>query len=304
MARHQPIKLTEQSTSFHSRGVFNFCTLATNMDFTQFLQDPDAALRLPYFEGLSVCDADATHRLREPLESGWYEFRKSGRWLTVVGAIEPEPDKWQLKRLTGYTVNGQIVTNDLQARLFGLPADEDLPRFAPVGALRWFDGHLLYDRQEFETEAEPEVRNAFEEERPIAEIKGVTPALAQVFVIESMAREMVREAERRVREAAEQKERAAELARWQSTIEGRISLALSHTGAELMDWRRQGAHRAVVRYRLGARRFECVIDTGTLQIVDAGICLEGADQQLNLASLPSAVREAIDTGQLHVFRRV
>ena len=92
--------------------------------------------------------------------------------------------------------------------------------------------------------------------------------------------------------------------RWQETLEGRISLALSHTGAELINWRRNGQRQAVVRYRLTGRRFECVIDTESLQIMDAGICLSGTDEELNLSSLPSAVREAIQSGQLHVFRNI
>jgi hypothetical protein len=71
----------------------------------------------------------------------------------------------------------------------------------------------------------------------------------------------------------------------------------------LVSWRRNGERQAVVRYRIrGGRRFECVIDTQSLQILDAGICLSGADEELNLSSLPSAVREAIEAGQLHVFR--
>jgi len=53
---------------------------------------------------------------------------------------------------------------------------------------------------------------------------------------------------------------------------------------------------------VAGRRFECVIDTNSLQFMDAGICLDGSDRELNLASLPSAVREAIESGQLHVFR--
>ena len=57
-----------------------------------------------------------------------------------------------------------------------------------------------------------------------------------------------------------------------------------------------------MKYRLGGQRYECVVDTQSLRILDAGICLEGADQALNLSSLPSAVREAIDTGQLYVMR--
>ena len=97
-------------------------------------------------------------------------------------------------------------------------------------------------------------------------------------------------------------QQAADLARWQETFEGRISLALSHTGAQLVSWRRQGGGQAVVRYRVAGRRFECVIDTESLRIVDAGICLDGADEELNLSSLPSAVREAVESGQLHVLR--
>lgn len=274
------------------------------MDYTQFLQKPDEKLRLPYFEGKSVCDDKLTYRLRELLQPGWYEFRKSGRYLTVEGSIAAEMDAWKLPRLLGYVMRGRLIGNDLQGRLFGLPAEEDLSKFTPVSARKWFDGHILYQGQEFETEVETKVREAFEEERSIEAVKGVTPALAHVFVLESTQRELTREAERRAREEVERQHRAAELARWQETIEGRISLALSHTGAELISWRHNGQRQAVVRYRVAGQRFECIIDTESLQIVDAGICLSGADEQLNLSSLPSAVREAVETGRLHVMRRV
>lgn len=274
------------------------------MDYTQFLQKPDEVLRLPYFDGKSVCDDKLTYRLRETLQPGWYQFRKSGRYLDVEGPIEPELDKWKLPRVVGYVMNGRLIGNDSQARLFGLPADEDLAKFTPVSARKWLDDHILYEGQEFETEVETAVRNAFEEEQSIDAIKGVTPALAHTFVLESTQRALAREAERRAREEVEREKQAVELARWQETLEGRISLALSHTGAELVNWRRNGPRNAVVRYRLRGRRFECIIDTESLQIVDAGICLSGTDEELNLSSLPSAVREAIESGQLHVFRNV
>ena len=274
------------------------------MDYTQFLQKSDEMLRLPYFGGDSVCDDKRTYRVREPLQPGWYRFRKSGRFLAAEARIQPELDSWKLQRVAGYVFRGRLISNDAQARLFGLPAEEDLPKFSPVTARKWFDGHILYYAQEFESEVETKVREAFEEERSIDNVKGVTPALAHVFVLESTQRELAREAERRAREEVEREKQAAELARWQETLEGRISLALSHTGAELVNWRRNGQRQAVVRYRVAGRRFECIIDTESLQIMDAGICLDGTDEELNLSSLPSAVREAIESGQLHVFRNV
>ena len=273
------------------------------MDYTQFLQQPGQVLRLPYFHGKSVCDDKLTYRLRETPQPGWYQFKKAGRYLTVEHGIEPELHQWKLPRISGFVMNGRIVGNDFQARLFGLPSDVDLPKFTPVSARKWFDGHIHFDQQEFESEIEAKVRDAFEEERSIEMIKGITPALAHLFLLECTQRELAREAERRAREEVEKQKRAAELARWQETLEGRISLALSHTGAELINWRRNGQQQAVVRYRLAGRRFECIIDTASLQIIEAGICLSGADEELNLSSLPSAVREAINSGQLHVFRQ-
>ena len=274
------------------------------MDYTQFLQKPDEVLTLPYFTGKTVCDNELTYRLRESLQPGWYRFRKSGRYLTAEGPSEGDLSAWKLLRVTGYVFNGRIISNDFQSRLFGLPAETDLPKFTPVSARKWFDGHILFENVEFESEVEPKVRDAFEEERSIDEIKGITPGLAHTYLLESTQRALAREKERRAREEAERAERQAELARWQETLEGRISLALSHTGAELVSWRRNGERQAVVRYRLGGQRFECIIDTNSLQIIDAGICLSGTDEELNLSSLPSAVREAINTGQLHVFRHV
>jgi hypothetical protein len=274
------------------------------MDYTQFLQKPDEVLTLPYFSGKTVCDDRFTYRIRDNLQSGWYKFRKAGRYLTVEGAAEADLSAWKLRRVSGYVFNGRIVGNDSHARLFGLPADTDLPKFTPVSARKWFDDHILFENVEFESEVEPKVRDGFEENRSIDEIRGVTPALAHTFLLESTQRALAREAERRKREDAEREVREAEMRRWQETLEGRISLALSHTGAELVGWRRNGERQAIVRYRLGGQRFECVIDTNSLQIVDAGICLDGTDEELNLSSLPSAVREAINTGQLHVFRHV
>lgn len=272
------------------------------MDFRQFLQDADSERRLPYAGGLKIRDDQRSWRLREEIPTGWYRFREAGRYLEMVAPIAPELDGWELPSVRGYLTQGRFVTQDSMERLFGLPEDEEPPRYAPLTAKRWFDGRCWFSMTDFETEAEEQVRSAYEEERGITEIKGVTPALAQAFLLDHTAREMARLAEQQRREEAAAAERAAELARWQESAEGRIALALSHAGARLLDWRRSGRQRATVRYQLGARAFECVIDVASLQILDAGICLEGADAQLNLSSLPSAVREAIDTGQLYVFR--
>jgi hypothetical protein len=62
-----------------------------------------------------------------------------------------------------------------------------------------------------------------------------------------------------------------------------------------------------VTFRVDGQRFICSCDAETLQIVDSGICLndydtgEKGDTWLTLESLPSVIREAIETGVLHIF---
>ncbi len=46
-----------------------------------------------------------------------------------------------------------------------------------------------------------------------------------------------------------------------------------------------------------------LVDPVTLNVHDAGICLDGEDGRLTLESLPSAIREAYSTGRLVITRR-
>ena len=166
------------------------------MDYTQFLQKPDEFLTLPYFVGKTVCDDQLTYRLREAPQPGWYRFRKNGRNLTVEDPADPDLSAWKLPALKGYVFNRQMIGNDFQSRLYGLPADTDLAKFTPIGARKWFDGHILFENIEFESDVEPKVRDAFEEERSIDEIKGITPALTHTYLLESTQHALAREAER------------------------------------------------------------------------------------------------------------
>lgn len=269
------------------------------MDYRDFLLRERRVLRLPYARERKVWEGVQVWRLREELTPGWYRFASSGRFLDPIEEIDSEIFAWERPALRGYLAQGRFVGESVMAPLHGLV--EDLPRYTPLIARQWFDGSLWFEMADFESAAEEAVRRAFEEEQGISRIKGVPPALAQAYFLDHTARVLAREAERRRQEAAVEAQRAVERARWEASLEGRIALALSHANAQLLDWRQSGRSRATVRYRLQGHRFECVVATDTLQIVDAGICLEGEDRQLSLSSLPSAVREAISTGQLHVW---
>jgi hypothetical protein len=55
-----------------------------------------------------------------------------------------------------------------------------------------------------------------------------------------------------------------------------------------------------VRYDLDGVRLVSIVESVTLRVVDAGICLSGHDRDLTLESLPSAIREAANSGRLNI----
>jgi hypothetical protein len=82
----------------------------------------------------------------------------------------------------------------------------------------------------------------------------------------------------------------------------RAERALLSAGARLRDVRRLGGNRLEVTYAFMGERFISIVDAASLQVVDAGVCLAGADSEVTLESLPSVIREAIDTGVLVITR--
>jgi hypothetical protein len=78
--------------------------------------------------------------------------------------------------------------------------------------------------------------------------------------------------------------------------------ALDDAGCRMLSCRGIGDAMFEVRFQLDGQRYCCVIEGNTLQVIDAGICLSGADRELTLDSLPSVIREAERTNRLNITR--
>ncbi|AKQ68563.1 hypothetical protein A176_005475 [Myxococcus hansupus] len=82
----------------------------------------------------------------------------------------------------------------------------------------------------------------------------------------------------------------------------RAQRALHKAGARPLDMRRLAGQRLEVTYAFMGERFVSIVAADSLQVLDAGICLAGADETVTLESLPSVIREAIETDVLVVTR--
>lgn len=83
----------------------------------------------------------------------------------------------------------------------------------------------------------------------------------------------------------------------------RAATVLEAAGAALLDTRSLGGRNLEVVFRFDGERFIAIVDWETLHVYDAGVCLSGHDEELGLDSLPSVIREAVQTHQLHITRR-
>ncbi|MEO0604599.1 MAG: hypothetical protein AAF211_24405 [Myxococcota bacterium] len=293
---------------------------------------------LPWVGGRGLLDRDRSFVLAgiRPDEHGWHRFAIDGtrraRW---VAAAEPDP-MWSESRSQRI---GTLIGDRLAPDGAAVVADETrlleqtvsvhlvprgLPRFSRVRIARDPGGPWICVDVAFPLGPEPDVADAFADDRPdLAHLRGVPPALDLAFRVARAQRDA---AERR-REALERQRRIAQarardqdrewlarsargrraVARVDFETAARAALAVS--SAEYLDhWQAVGRGETTVQFRFAERRFECVVETTTLRIVDAGICLidhatnERGDERFTLESLPGVIRQALDGGELVVFR--
>ena len=275
----------------------------------------------PWYGQRSLCRDGRLWRVADaPIEEGWYTFRLSSRREAfVIAPAAAAPNLWG-RSTKGFIVGDRLVAG-ANGQLGGMRLDEAprvqllevVDRFMPISVVTVesvpvFAGPAIPEGPEFE------VARAFEDHAAsTVGIRGVTPALDLAFRMETQLR--AETAARRAR--LEQARRIAaismglgdgasrrELAAVDFAAAARQALAVG--GAVYLDHQpAPAANEMRLRYRVGFRRLECVVDLD-LNIVEAGICLsdgddDGNDGRFTLESLPSVIREATQRGVLHVF---
>lgn len=168
------------------------------MDYKAFLQKAETIV-LPYFGGTRVEAPDRRLRVEAPdTTPGWWLFAVEGR-RAVPKEPATQPDLSKLPAVRGHWANGWVVFDGADripggrtlARISFPPDDEPAP-LARVVARRWYSGDLLFDTTEFEDDAELAAREALEQRRGIADVKGIVPSLRAAFAY-ALGMEVARE---------------------------------------------------------------------------------------------------------------
>lgn len=308
------------------------------VDYRRFLNASQEQV-LPYLGGQRVAAEGRDLRLAgaAPEAHGWYRWQVKGREATALGPTDP-PDLSSLPVVSGHRLGGdRLVSAEGRVEVFHLPPEDEPAPVAPLTCRRWHSGALLFDMLVFEGEAEEQVRQALDDDRPLGERKGIASSLRAAYAytliervaqslgipvhplevrphVQALSAEGAIAAERVLSGLALQRLAARPVApplgasafgRASNERIARAAAALEAAGAELIRARQlQGGSQLEVLYRFQATRFLTIVDAETLNVLDAGVCLDGADGEVTLESLPAVLREAIDTGQLVITAHV
>lgn len=307
-------------------------------DYTRFLAAATTTEVLPYLGGPFVDAPDRRLKAVGATGPGYWRFEINGRTARAVETTEP-PFLGDLPAVRGYWVAGYLVGDRAVAYRLGMWPTDEPRRFTPVVARRWPGGALLFESEDFETGVEDRVREIFDAGTTgLGDLSGVPAPLRAAFGYAVMLRVStaldipVRPVQLRwrigelaamgdaaaVRILTEARERRQaepnHIEQWRATrtdarlraaasrdrVLDRAATALQVAGAVLRDSRWLSGDLLEVRYDFLDDRFVTVVDGETLRVVDAGICLAGADHRLTLESLPGVIAEAVRTYRLEI----
>jgi len=286
------------------------------MDYRRFLQKDDDRIVAPFLGGRRIVASGRVFRLVGdlPPEPGWYSYEIRGRRVEVADLANDPLMEMDLPTFSGHVVGNVIVARDGQVEIHLVP--EGMERFATVEACVWPDGNVIFKGFGMDDEGVFIAREVFEDKGDLSRHAGIAPELRHAFAMECMRRAAEEAEERRRIAEAAAAERQRLLEEYRKTLKGSLEYALQQSGAHLLDWREMPGNRLSVRYTMAGlvgrynrdvERLECIIDRDTFRVIDSGICLDDhrgtrGDDRFTLQSLPSVVREAVNSGQLVVTR--
>ena len=231
-------------------------------------------------------------------EDGWWCVEISGNKVKVVDA-----HYWvdvPSNSVSGYTCNNSLIFSnfDVAKRKWKLEVQAPLlfntvETFSPVKAVVWEDKRVYYISPWYEDFKGLEVKEAFYQETPIDNVKGVTPELRTVHVFHALEREQVR-----AMLAKEEHEKQM------ADVGYRLKHTFERSGATLLNYSRSG-NRLIVDWTIkdGSYTYNSVLNADTLQVIEAGYCLNGGDTRLNPTSLILTAEEFESEGLTYITRR-
>jgi hypothetical protein len=228
---------------------------------------------------------------------GWYTVAiKSNRAVVLEAYFGDFSFIDKKSTILGYTIDNEFLFSnfDVGRRKTGHEAKAIL-KFSPqegftsVKAVYWEDKNLYYLEPNYSDSLIYDVKIAYDDEKSLKDVKGITPELRTLYILHDMKRQQLRAIE----EAAKKKQAYEELLK---SLIGRLTVSINNAGGQLIDYQQmkyRGQDAVVINWKLkeSGTRFNSVLEANTLRVIEAGYCMSGDDRRHNLTSLVMTAQE-------------
>lgn len=221
-------------------------------------------------------------------EDGWFLIEiKNNDCRVVEPALPTDVLYFSLKNnIKGYTHHNSIIfqNTDVAKRRFGLGMTAPLhfsqsQTFEAIEAVVWEDKEVYWIGPNYGDTKIFDIKDAYDQERVITDLKGVTPELRMLYIHHAIERESMR----KMLEEAKKKEEIESL---MASIPGRLQVTFDRAGATMTNYSISGS-RIVVDWTIPGSHYQynSVIDSSTWMIIEAGYCMSGDDRRHNITSM-------------------
>jgi hypothetical protein len=225
-------------------------------------------------------------------EDGWYRLKLGNRWQILRKATPLEILKAQegQKTFVGYPMGEDVVPFNFDMffrRGFGETIHVSFMNENPwdiVRFIQWDDSHYYScgsDPKASRTVIN-QVKEAYENEKPLEGIRGVTPEIRYVFLLHSLQRDAFRAAKELETLKLAEEERQKRIQEFRATFAGNLQKTIEDAGGQLIRFSKKGSNYVVI-WKINGQQITSTIKDNQ-QILELGFCASGYDKEHSLSS--------------------
>lgn len=239
-----------------------------------------------------------------PIEDGWYRVTFGdiiGDWKKAT-PLEIEKKIKTLKSFVGYPVGDEVIPMNFdnfykrgKSETVSVHFQNALP-WDIIRFVEWEDGQYYFAGSDPKANRTVmrQVKKAYEDNKGIDDIKGVTPEVRYVFLLHRMQRDAFLAIQEMEKLKLAEEERQKRIEEFRSTFPGRLEKTIEDAGGKLVRFNKRGSNYNVV-WTVGGQRITSTIkdDFGILEL---GYCASGEDKRHSLSSAIKLAQDYYEQG--------
>lgn len=248
-----------------------------------------------------------SRKIYKGVENGWYLVDLSGNASVLRSATPLEVSRALLNQKVTrvYTLGTEGIPvnfDNLLKQGLGEAIDINflnLQPFEVAKAIRWEDKRWYFYEADsrFNRTLLSELRQRFNEDKPLDSIKDLTPELRYYWLLLNLQRQSYREFQELERLKLSQGERNKRIKEFQSSFTGRLQTVIEQAGGKLVKFYKYRTGY-IVHWKIGSQVVKSTI-RDNMRIINLGFCASGQDKR---HSLSSAIQLAKMYGNLYITR--